>query len=197
MLDVENEIKRLAMENDSSGESVFEGELTGIVAEFTKVLKRLGKDQYRYANQMEEILVLLEEQEQHHNEVKMFKEQYEKNEQESGELLHALLGLADSLEDVYRYALKSGDGAWHQQMNLQWDRAGQILSRYGITRIEGEGDACDLSIHTATAVGSSYDMPHGYVLEVVRSGYMYKGRIIRKAEVVINRIDEHRKDVLF
>lgn len=190
MIDVKKEIRRYMPVNMDNILYEPHGAIKEAVQGFHKILKRVDKGQYRYSHQLEEILEILDDLEKDKNAINALQKKDRESEKEIDRLLNAILELADSLEDIYSYAIRFGHKALQEQMSIEWKRIGDILNQYGIHRLEGIGTLFTSSLYVAKAVEENQDIPHAEILEILRSGYMYKDRILRKAEVVVNRREE-------
>lgn len=61
-----------------------------------------------------------------------------------------------------------------------------VLSRYGIEKIEAEGQAFDPARHEALYPVPTDEMPPQQVLEVLRDGYSLHGRVVRPTQVAVS-----------
>lgn len=187
MIDVEKEIEGYcALEPGPESFSSHAG-LEKALGVFSDAFKRLGKEQYKYAKQLDEIMILLEDAREDEKENREDKQELKARKREVEGLQGALLDLLDSLEDIYRYARQSGQGAWEEQVMMQWMKVLRGLEGKGISIIQAQGQPFNLMLHTAREVRELGEYPHGYILEVIRHGYAYQGKVIRKAEVVVNK----------
>jgi len=165
-------------------------EVPEIMGHFSKTLERVGKEQFKVSRQLEEIFSLLEEEKEQDAENKKVRQELEMKEQEKEALLQLILEMADSLEEIHRYALRSGEKAWREQLVLQWQKTGEQMEKLGIQRLKGAGSIFDPQLHAAAEVKEYPGVPHGLILDELKSGYCYGEKIIRKAEVVVNRLQE-------
>jgi molecular chaperone GrpE (heat shock protein) len=188
MIDIKEEIKRYMpigmtdVYNRAAANSLVQA-----VQTFSGVLKRISKEQYKYSHLLEEVLEAVEGLEQEHKSMDVLQQKYRDSEEQTMFLLNAILDLADALEDIYRYSVQFGDQALREQMSMQWTKAGNVLNRYGIIRLEGIGTLFTSSLYVAKAVVEDENIPHGQIIETIRSGYIWQDEILRKAEVVVNR----------
>jgi molecular chaperone GrpE len=74
------------------------------------------------------------------------------------------------------------------------DRFKDILKAEGVVRIDALGKKFDPSFHHALENADVPDKEEGIVLEVMRSGYIYKDRILRPAMVKVNHHAEPKTD---
>jgi molecular chaperone GrpE len=63
-----------------------------------------------------------------------------------------------------------------------------ILARHNVSRINAlPGDRFNPELHEAVGTVSTDEYPDRTIAEVARSGYMIGGRVLRPAEVIVNR----------
>ena len=62
-----------------------------------------------------------------------------------------------------------------------------IFKKYGIERIDPNGDKFDHNFHQAVAQVDRDDVPPGTVVQVVQAGYVISGRLLRPAMVVVSK----------
>ncbi len=189
MLDVKNEIKKLVNEE-------IPGNMNGRLSEFAVLLdtynsnmNKIGRTQYKYSAQMDEIMLMLDDMEKDGRIINDYRKNTENLQKESSNLMSVLIKASDLLEDAYRYAQKSGQNAWEKQLANQWTSLGEYLASAGISRI----DTCDvmfnMEIHRAVQTMHSPGSADGIILSMIRCGYIFRGSIVRKADVVVNRTD--------
>ncbi len=58
-----------------------------------------------------------------------------------------------------------------------------VFERYGITRVDPKGEIFDPNCHQAMFEAPNPEVPHGTIIEVVATGYMIEGRVLRPAMV--------------
>ncbi len=189
MIDVEKEIEEFCTVDLEQEAISSHGELLKTINVFSDIFKRLGKEQFKYLQQLEEIILMLEDNKETEREYREIKHEVKIKKKKVEGLLETLLELVDSLEDIYRYAHQSGQISWKEQMMMQWIKAVQLLEKQGITLIQGAGHLFNVQLHKAREVKEHSEYPHGYILEVTRNGYMYKGMVIRKADVIVNKTE--------
>ncbi|MCM8899915.1 nucleotide exchange factor GrpE [Caldicoprobacter algeriensis] len=169
-------------------------DIADVIGEFNKVLNKLGKEQYRYSSQLDEIMMFLEEQGNYHKECVFLQQQNRMKDMEVKRLVAVLLNILDLYEDLYRYSLKYGDESWKEQMTMQWNRTGIMLKQNGIVRIEGIGELFVPQLYVVEEIRQVPGIPNGQIVDIIRSGYMYNGEIIRKAKVVVNQTLEEQDE---
>jgi molecular chaperone GrpE (heat shock protein) len=69
-----------------------------------------------------------------------------------------------------------------------------LLACYGLSLVADAGSAFDPERHEACAARRDPALPEDAVLEVVRPGFLSKGKVLRYATVVVNRYDAKPED---
>ncbi len=77
--------------------------------------------------------------------------------------------------------------AWLQGLELVRMRFLALLATADIHPIQAEGQLFDPRLHLALGTESHRSAPDGTVVGVLRKGYRQRGRVLRYAEVVVNR----------
>jgi molecular chaperone GrpE len=77
--------------------------------------------------------------------------------------------------------------AWLQGLELVRTRFLALLATADISPIQAEGQPFDPRLHLAMATESRSGTPDGTVVAVLRKGYRQRGRVLRYAEVAVNR----------
>ena len=73
-----------------------------------------------------------------------------------------------------------------QQMTVS--RFEQLLQRYQVQTIDCVGQLLDPVTMTAVETGQDPKLENGIVLEVLRTGFLFQGQVLRLAEVKVNKI---------
>ncbi len=63
----------------------------------------------------------------------------------------------------------------------------EVLKKQGMEEVEAEGRPFNPHLHEAVQVEVTDRCPEDTVLEVIRKGYLYRGRLLRPAEVKVSR----------
>jgi molecular chaperone GrpE len=98
------------------------------------------------------------------------------------------LEAVDSVERALR-AAAPGDPAVEGLTAILEQMEGN-LARYGVQRIEADGQQFDPERHEAIGVRDTADVPNNTVADVARSGYTIDGRVLRPAQVIVSRNPE-------
>lgn len=78
--------------------------------------------------------------------------------------------------------------AWLQGLDMVRTRFLGLLAAADISPIPAEGQPFDPRLHLAMAIEAREDAPDGAVVAVLRKGYQQRGRVLRYAEVTVNRV---------
>ena len=194
MLDIKEELKNYEFieldanlkENEESND-----ELNYLLNMFTKTFERIGKEQYKSASGIEEILDLLEENNESNSEtygiVKGLREKAQIKDNEIKSMINTIISISDIFDYINGYALKSNNENLKDQFKLVSQQIGEKLAQNSITVIGLEDGEFDLRVHQPLSVEWHRDKPENVILQVVKKGYIYKGNVLRKAEIVINK----------
>ncbi|MFP4106375.1 MAG: nucleotide exchange factor GrpE [Phycisphaerae bacterium] len=112
------------------------------------------------------------------------------------QLIKELLAVVDNMERALDAAAKDhdSDDPLLQGMQLVHDSFMDVLSRYGVQRIEAEGKPFDPAMHSAMMEQPSSEVEPMTVLQEVQKGYQLKGRTIRPASVIVAKAPEENTD---
>lgn len=189
-MDFEKELQKFDFFDVDEGFTKLQNEVSVVLDAFNTILRRLGVEQNKTNIQLEEIFSLLDEEKEKSADTADMKRRLETSEKEKLSLVKGFIAVLDLIEDLYRYSLLNGDGSWTKQFELLWNTVSKMLLSIGIIRIEGENTIFNQQLNSVKAVENIPDIQDRIVLEVIRCGYIYKSVILRKAEVVVNRISE-------
>ncbi|MBS4031208.1 MAG: nucleotide exchange factor GrpE [Clostridiales bacterium] len=164
-------------------------ETAQVIDVFNVTLRRIGKEMSNANIQLEEVLVQAMEEKEKDRYIAEQKATIAACEEAKLSLVQGLVAVLDQLENIYRYALKNERGSWSEQVQFLWSDTSAILLQQGIVRVEGENTLFDSRLHSAVQVKEGSNIPNGLILEVLRCGYMYQSRLIRKAQVIVNKND--------
>ena len=175
MYDFVAELEKLLSEEPGAG-AADEGEFSALLSSGQRVLESLYKTQEDISLQVEEIYDIVKEYDEAKKALKVEKAH-------SSQLVSAVIGLSDIIEDFAAFTQLYGELADGVQM--MWKNAGAVLSACAISRLGGEGQQFNPALHTVHSVIPSA-FPRECILQVLRSGYAYRNAILRKAIVVVS-----------
>ncbi|MBK5191524.1 MAG: nucleotide exchange factor GrpE [Methanosarcinales archaeon] len=124
-------------------------------------------------------------------ELENYKRRTEKEKQEFGEYLikgftQDLLPIKDSLEVAIEHAREDENSeGLLKGVEMTVKQINELLKREGLGEIEAEGEQFDPFKHEVVAKEIAEDHPENTVIEVMRKGYMFRGKVIRPAMVKI------------
>ena len=102
-------------------------------------------------------------------------------------IVKELLAVLDDMERALDAARENHgeDDPFFTGMQMVHDKALEVLGRFGLTRIEAEGQPFDPERHAAMMQEESDDVEPMTVLREVQRGYQFKGRTIRPSGVIV------------
>ncbi|MDR1643791.1 MAG: nucleotide exchange factor GrpE, partial [Clostridiales bacterium] len=107
-------------------------------------------------------------------------------EREVRVLVDAMIFAADYMEDFYVFAKDSGDPSLFEQAELIWNSTLKRFSMVGLTRINNERTFPDpLYEHIVGVEVPETYAREGVVIQTLKSGYIYKEKVVRKADVIV------------
>jgi molecular chaperone GrpE len=80
--------------------------------------------------------------------------------------------------------------AWLRGLEMVRTRFLGLLAAAAVYPIQAEGQPFDPRLHLALTIESRAGTPDGIVVAVLRKGYQQRGRVLRYAEVAVNRVAE-------
>jgi len=112
------------------------------------------------------------------------REQAEVYQRATGTIIKKYLEVVDDLELALRNRPEAGDGSvWANGIELIYRKLLTILENEGVQRIIPQGQLFDPNFHEAISLEPSDQTESGYIIGVVKSGYMLGDKVIRPALV--------------
>ena len=104
----------------------------------------------------------------------------------SADTIKGLLPVLDDCERALQVLEKSSDSAAREGTALIYNKLMAYLKTKGLEVIEAKGKQFDIDFHEAVAqIPAPTEEGKGLVLDVVQTGYMLSGKILRYAKVVV------------
>ena len=104
----------------------------------------------------------------------------------SADTIKGLLPVLDDCERALQVLEKSSDSAAREGTALIYNKLMAYLKTRGLEVIEAKGKKFDIDFHEAVAqIPAPSEQEKGLVLDVVQTGYMLSGKILRYAKVVV------------
>jgi molecular chaperone GrpE len=79
-------------------------------------------------------------------------------------------------------------------IGLMWSEINRFLESVGVEHVPAVGERFDPDRHEAVFVQERDDRPDGTVVEELRAGYEFAGRVLRPAQVVVSKRPERRQE---
>lgn len=187
MIDIEKELKyyeEMVSDKTVSWEQVKDNSLEMILSEFENSFQKMGKLQYKTYQVVEDIVEQLEEKAESESD-------YLKNKQVIQNMLHTLIGMADTFDAIYYFVEENGTEEWKRQFKQSLEYMTELMLKIGMVKVhqvQNETIVFDSKRHTAIGTCKDPDRQPNEIVRVLKSGYIYGGTVIRKAEVVLNTI---------
>jgi len=108
----------------------------------------------------------------------------EDKEETVADFVEKILPIIDNLEYASKFA-QDPDNPYTKGIIQSYENAVKILEENGITIISGEGEPFDFNLQNAVAHIADVDLPENTVKQVMQTGYVYKGKVIRTASVIV------------
>jgi len=95
-----------------------------------------------------------------------------------------LLPLVDDFGAAMEHIDKSTHKEFGHGIELIYAKMLDLLKREGIEEMKALGASFDPYVHDALRQG---DGPEGKIIEVIQKGYMFRGKVLRHAKVVVGK----------
>lgn len=104
----------------------------------------------------------------------------------SADTIKGMLGVLDDCESALKILDGSKDEAAKEGTNLIYNKLMDYLKTRGLERIEAKGEPFNTDFHEAlTQVPAASEEMKGKVVDVIQTGYMFNGKVLRYAKVVV------------
>lgn len=99
------------------------------------------------------------------------------------DIIKDLISVINNMEYGMQFVKNEGE---MQGMRMIFNNTLDKLKKYGVTVINQTNVPFNVRFHNAVDVTDDIRMPADYVSRIVRSGYLYKGKVLQFADVVVN-----------
>ena len=108
---------------------------------------------------------------------------------EGKDVIKSMISIVDDLERLYAAVKKNDelDQSLKEGMALIQSKVEKIFSELNVTSFGEAGDLLDSELHDALMVRQEEDKNDNEIIEVFEKGYLYRDRVIRHAQVVVNK----------
>jgi molecular chaperone GrpE len=101
------------------------------------------------------------------------------------DLLMEILRVQDSFDRAFQSEALKADPQVYQGVRSIQRQVHQLLEKQGVMSFESAGQAFDPSLHEAVGAQQSQRFADGTILREVQKGYVWEGKILRPAKVVV------------
>ena len=108
-------------------------------------------------------------------------------------LVDALIALTDTIGDFYFFAAADEESPLFEQAQMMWNNAQSAVEAAGLEIIDANNEPFDFRLHSAESTEQITEIPDGYVIKTLKLGYIYKDEIVRRAAVVINKLEKNEE----
>jgi molecular chaperone GrpE (heat shock protein) len=105
-------------------------------------------------------------------------------------LVDTLIALADTIGDFYFFAAGNRDSPLFEQAQMMWNNAKNAVESVGLKIIDASNEPFDFRFHSVESAEQDMDIPNGYVIKTLKFGYIYRDEVVRRAAVIINKIEK-------
>jgi molecular chaperone GrpE len=113
------------------------------------------------------------------------REKRERQQYAGQSVLSAILPVMDNLRRVLEHQTEAGTEDFAKGVEMTVEEFFRVLSQFGVTIIDCEGEAFDPDMHEAVARVETEEVPDGTVIAVDTPGYCLHDRCLRPARVVV------------
>lgn len=154
------------------------------------ILGQLSEIQQDLKKQRMAVENLTDEWEDYREEENSWAEQVSHWKQQEANFLKLYEDYQEQLEGLKRYA-RTEDEKLSGQLELMEEKLEKIRQICGISRISGTGKTVDYDLHEVIrTVGTENSRLHELIEDVYQSGYIYKGKVRKKANVTVYKFEE-------
>ena len=108
------------------------------------------------------------------------------------DLILELIPIADNFERAIKlddYNLNDELSKFLAGFKILYSHLIETLKKFGVEEIETVDKPFDPKLHEALMVGNDKEKPDDVVIECLLKGYTLKGKVIRPAKVMVNKLD--------
>ncbi|MDR2924078.1 MAG: nucleotide exchange factor GrpE, partial [Treponema sp.] len=84
-----------------------------------------------------------------------------------------------------------------EQARMMWNTAKNAAKSAGIEIIIAANEPVNFYLHSIESAEQNFDLPNGYVIKTLKCGYIYQNEIIRRAVVMVNKIETPNNNFIF
>jgi len=161
---------------------------------FNSNIKRLSKEQNKSNMAIEELLEIVEEQSTKNNEYNVGLSDSQMSSSKlkikNSELKNMIIEMMDKIEVMYKGICSDPQNALAIEVKKIWESLKECLPTVGINIIDKENIPYNSQLHTIIETRTDrYNQEHS-VLEVLKCGYIYENSDVKKAKIIVNKVDD-------
>jgi len=166
--------KKIKYYIDTSAQNAVSG-INESLAETNERLRRIDNKQKEMNIQLEEI------------------DEFLQNDGNETVFIDTLIALVDTIGDFYFYTIGNRDSPLFEQAQMMWNNAKNAVEAVGLDIIDASNEPFDFRFHSVESAEENLDIPNGYVIKTLKFGYIYNDEVVRRAAVIINKIEKIEK----
>jgi len=102
---------------------------------------------------------------------------------ERAAIFRAWLSVVDDMERAL-CSQGASSSPWYEGMEAIYAHMLEVMERFGIRPLVAQGEKFDPRMHEAVATANLADEPEGKIVEVIQTGYLLDGEVLRPAKVI-------------
>ncbi|MDR2701780.1 MAG: nucleotide exchange factor GrpE [Spirochaetaceae bacterium] len=110
-------------------------------------------------------------------------------------LIDSLIALVDTIGDFYFFAGADANSPLFEQAQMMWNAAKNAARSAGLEVINAANEPVNFYLHTVESTEQNFDIPNGYIIKTLKCGIIYQNEIIRRAVVMVNKIDAPNNNI--
>jgi molecular chaperone GrpE (heat shock protein) len=104
-------------------------------------------------------------------------------------LIDAFIDLVDIIGDFYFFAAADTSSPLFEQAQMMMNTAKSTAETAGLEIIDAVNEPYNFNYHDIHSIEQDYHIQNGFVIKTLKFGFLYNNEIIRRATVVMNKID--------
>jgi molecular chaperone GrpE (heat shock protein) len=150
---------------------------------FTRLAKGQWKTQQKADHAAQKVADYLDEHGDRVTELKEERAALEDREEQHQRVLLDIMDLFDQLDETAR---RNDSDAFQAAMASAREKLANMVGKIGLERIPAQGETPDsLYHHVVNTTDAETDAERDTITEVVRPGYLLRGEVLRKADVIV------------
>jgi molecular chaperone GrpE (heat shock protein) len=111
----------------------------------------------------------------------------EGSDREIEDFFRRLIPVLDALDAMRLAVREAGEPEWGRGIDLFCEKLFDLFSSFEFAVAAAIGERFDPARHRAVGTDEDANAPERVVTRVIRGGWMYRGRLLRAADVVVSR----------